>query len=149
VKRIRVFVLIAMISTLALAASAPASSSHGTLVKLHGTKLGKLLVGRSGHLLYVFAPDKRGQDVCIRKPGCTRVWPPLTTAATPVASNGVNSRLLGTIGLPSGKKQLTYAGHPLYNWTQDPGGGDTVYVGINATGGKWYAINAAGHVVKG
>jgi predicted lipoprotein with Yx(FWY)xxD motif len=116
-------------------------------VKSRHTKLGTLLVSRTGHLLYVFAPDKRDKDMCASKPGCTGVWPPLTTSGKPAAGPGVKSKLLGTITV-QGKKQVTYAGHPLYNWIADPGGGNTKYVGTNSTGGRWYAITTAGKVVK-
>jgi predicted lipoprotein with Yx(FWY)xxD motif len=147
-KRKRVLVPAAMLVSLALAATAPASTSHGTTVKQRSTDKGQLLAGRTGHLLYVFGPDKRGKDVCVHKQGCTAVWPPLTTKGKPVAGTGVKASKLGTIKLPNGKKQITYAGHPLYNWVADPGGGDTSYIGVNSTGGKWYAITPAGHVVK-
>jgi predicted lipoprotein with Yx(FWY)xxD motif len=130
-----------------LAATALAGS-HGTTVKVRGTNLGKLLATSNGHLLYVFATDKINKDNCFKKPGCTAVWPPVTTKGKPVAASGVKGSLLGTIKLPNGKQQVTYAGHPLYRWIADPGGGDTSYVGINANGGKWWAINAAGKIVK-
>jgi len=145
----RLLVPAALIATLAAAGTALASS-HGTIVKLRNTKLGKVLAGRSGHLLYIYAPDKRNKDVCVTKNnGCMQVWPPLTTSAKPVAQGGVKKSLLGTIKLPNGKKQVTYAGHPLYNWIDDPGGGDTSYVGVTSTGGRWYAISATGKVLKG
>jgi predicted lipoprotein with Yx(FWY)xxD motif len=147
-KRKHVLLPAAILCALALTATAFAAS-HGTTVKARSTNLGNLLATHSGHLLYVFAPDKRNKDVCVRKAGCTQVWPPLTTGGKPVGANGVKSSKLGTIKLPDGKKQVTYAGHPLYMWIEDPGHGDTSYVGVDSTGGKWWAINTAGKIVKG
>jgi predicted lipoprotein with Yx(FWY)xxD motif len=147
-KRTRVLVPAAMIATLALAASAPASTSHGAVVKLRNTDHGQILAGRTGRLLYLFAPDKRNKDVCLKKTACTREWPPLTTKGTPAAKNGVNASELGTITLPNGKKQVTYFGHPLYNWIHDVGDGDTAAIGLNNTGGKWWGITASCKVVK-
>jgi predicted lipoprotein with Yx(FWY)xxD motif len=136
-----------MLVMLALAATALASTG-GTKVKSRSTKLGQLLSNRSGHLLYIFAPDRRNKDVCVKKAVCTSVWPPVTTKGKPVAGPGVTSSMLGTITIAGGKKQVTYDGHPLYRWISDPGGGDTSYVGISSTGGKWWAITTAGKVVK-
>ena len=56
--------------------------------------------------------------------------------------------LLGTIKLPNGARQVTYAGHPLYTYIGDSGPGDTSYVGVSQFGGRWFALTAAGHIVK-
>jgi hypothetical protein len=45
-------------------------------------------------------------------------------------------------------RQVTYAGHPLYLYSGDSSPADTSYVGVQQFGGKWYALNAAGHLVK-
>ncbi len=144
----RLVVPVAMLATLAVAASAPASTSHGTLIKQRNTKLGQLLVSRRGHLLYLFKPDSRNKDVCVTKRLCTQVWPPVTTKGNPVAGTGISQAKLGTIKLPNGKRQVTYHGHPLYTYIADKGGGDTSYVGRYSTGGRWWAITASGQVVK-
>lgn len=65
-----------------------------------------------------------------------------------MAGNGVQSSLLGTIKLPSGKRQVTYDGHPLYTYIGDPGPRETAYIGTRQSGGAWWAIDAAGHIVK-
>jgi predicted lipoprotein with Yx(FWY)xxD motif len=71
----------------------------------------------------------------------------VVTKAKPVAGNGVKASLIGTIKLGS-KRQLTYAGHPLYTYVGDSGPGSTSYVGIKQFGGAWYALNAAGKTVR-
>jgi hypothetical protein len=64
-----------------------------------------------------------------------------------VAGPGIKRRLLGTISLPSGAKQVTYAGHPLYRYIADSPG-DTSYVGFAEFGGSWFALNGNGRAVK-
>jgi hypothetical protein len=36
----------------------------------------------------------------------------------------------------------------LYTYIADGGPGATNYIGVFASGGKWYAINASGKVIK-
>jgi predicted lipoprotein with Yx(FWY)xxD motif len=76
------------------------------------------------------------------------VWPAVTTSGRPIAGPGVKPGLLGTITLTSGKKQVTYAGHPLYTYIADAGPGSTFYVNVAQFGGNWPALNAAGKEVK-
>jgi predicted lipoprotein with Yx(FWY)xxD motif len=54
---------------------------------------------------------------------------------------------VGTIHI-AGARQVTCAGHPLYTYIADAGPGDTSYVGQSQFGGKWFAPNAAGQIVK-
>jgi hypothetical protein len=54
---------------------------------------------------------------------------------------------VGTI-MVGGARQVTYAGHPLYTYIGDAGPGDTSYVGQSQFGGKWFALNATGQIVK-
>jgi hypothetical protein len=43
---------------------------------------------------------------------------------------------------------VTYAGHPLCLYVGDTGPAQTGYVGVNASGGIWYAVNARGGTVQ-
>jgi hypothetical protein len=43
---------------------------------------------------------------------------------------------------------VTYAGHPLYRYIADTGPGQTSYINILQFGGRWPAVNGAGHEVK-
>lgn len=64
------------------------------------------------------------------------------------AGRGLKARLLGTIKLPNGARQVTYAGHPLYRYSLDSSRAASDYVGANQFGGQWDALNATGHIVK-
>lgn len=136
----------AIIATGALAVAAQAASAP--TVKLAGTSIGKIIVTGRGFTVYAFSKDRRNQDVCVKKPGCTRTWPPLTTKTRVVAGPGLRAGLLGTIRLSNGAKQVTYSGHPLYRYSFDSSRAATDYVGAHQFGGEWDALNAAGHIVK-
>jgi predicted lipoprotein with Yx(FWY)xxD motif len=130
------------------AGSNPAQAAKVAKVQLRKTSLGRILVESSGFTLYLFTIDPRNKDRCVMVSECAHVWPPLTTTGRPVAGPGVKSSLLSTIKLPNGKKQVTYAGHPLYRYAPSTERGETAYVGAEGFGGMWEAVNAAGHSVK-
>jgi len=132
----------------ALAASAPASASAARAeIKLRKTSVGTILVNSRGFTLYAFTRDPRNRDMCVALSGCSSVWPAVTTTGKPIARHGVRASLLGTINLHRGRKQVTYAGHPLYTYAGDSAPGETSYVNFAAFGGRWPAMNAAGHEV--
>ena len=128
---------------LTVAVSAGAASSAAK-VSLRKTSVGMILVNSKGFTVYVFSRDSKNTDACVKISQCTTFWPPLTTAAKPVAGSGVKASLLGTIPYKGSLKQVTYAGHPLYTYSQDSSPGSTSYVNANAFGGRWPAVNAAG-----
>lgn len=139
--------LMAGTTVLALAGAASASSPPAQL-KLHKTSIGTILVDRAGFTVYEFTTDKGKHNSCVKISGCATVWPALATSGKPVAGAGVNRKLLGTITLSGGVKQVTYAGHPLYTYVGDAGPAQTSYVGVTAFGGAWDALNATGRAVK-
>jgi predicted lipoprotein with Yx(FWY)xxD motif len=153
--RIRIFLATLLASASGAAAIAdahagsnPAQAAKVAKVQLRKTKLGRILVDSSGFTLYRFMIDPRNKDRCVMVSECPRVWPPLTTSGRPIAGPGVNTSLLSTIRLPNGKKQVTYAGHPLYGYSPATERGETAYIGIVQFGGAWDAVNASGRAVK-
>jgi predicted lipoprotein with Yx(FWY)xxD motif len=143
--------LIAALAGLAPAVIAPlgaGASSRPATIKTRSTSLGKALVNGSGFTVYVFTRDGRNRDTCAHISGCTGVWPLVKTSGPPIAGAGVKRSLLGTITLGHGVKQVTYAGHPLYQYSGDGSRGATDYVGAREFGGSWYAITPAGKLIK-
>jgi predicted lipoprotein with Yx(FWY)xxD motif len=140
--------LIPITALVAAAVMAAAALAAAPTVKLAHTGAGKILVNGRGFTVFVFSKDGHKKDVCMTKKGCPSVWPAVTTKAKPLAGPGLKARLLGTIKLAHGGKQVTYAGHPLYHYSFDSSPASTDYVGQPDFGGHWDAINAAGHVVK-
>lgn len=155
-KRIHVFLLGALLSVTSLSAVATAQggggptahSSGAAKIGLRHTRLGTILVSSSGRTLYEFTRDRSRTNACVKIRGCPEMWSALQTTGKPIAGRGVRASLLSTIKLPGGARQVTYAGHALYLYSGDRGPGETFYVGENAFGGRWYAIDAAGRTVK-
>jgi predicted lipoprotein with Yx(FWY)xxD motif len=144
----RKFLLIASALAMALAASAPAAASAARAeIKLRKTSVGTILVNSRGFTVYAFTRDSRNRDKCVTITGCSKIWPAVTTTGKPIAGHGVRASLLGTITLRGGRKQVTYAGHPLYTYIGDSGPGETSYINFAAFGGHWPGMNVAGHEV--
>jgi predicted lipoprotein with Yx(FWY)xxD motif len=153
----RIHVLLVGVLLVAAASSTVALAHDGAptarpalffTVELRKTHLGKILAASSGFTLYVFTKDARNKDACVKIKGCPAVWIPKESQGKPSGGSGIKASLLSTVKLPSGASQVAYAGHPLYIYSDDSGPGKTSYVGVKQFGGTWYAINAAGHVVK-
>ena len=146
------FVVACTTSAVTIASARPgiptAHSSRAATVSLRHTSLGSILVSSSGRTLYEFTKDHPNKSSCAAISGCSETWPSLKTSGRPTARSGVKASLLSSINLPTGGKQVTYAGHPLYTYSGDSGPGETFYVGEKQFGGTWYAINASGHTVK-
>ena len=104
--------------------------------------LGRVLVDGRGHTLYLFEKDKRGSSACAGL--CTTYWPPLLTNGKSVAGKGAKRSLLGSIRRSDGRRQVTYAGHPLYFFSGDTRRGQTNGEGLTDFGAGWYVISPAG-----
>jgi predicted lipoprotein with Yx(FWY)xxD motif len=126
----------------ALAQHAP----KGALVALRKTTLGSVLGDASGHTLYVFEKDRKGQSAC--DSACVKFWPPLVSRTTPRAGKGVYKAMLGVSRRHDGRRQVTYAGHPLYTFVGDKAPGDTSGEGLTNFGAAWYALAASGRTVE-
>jgi predicted lipoprotein with Yx(FWY)xxD motif len=135
------------IAVLAAAAYGSTSSSKGALVALRKTALGPVLVDGRGRTLYLFEKDRKGTSAC-NSAACVKYWPPLVSRATPRAGKGVHMSMLGVIRRKDGRRQVTYAGHPLYTFAGDKAAGQTSGEGQDAFGAEWYALAANGHSVE-
>jgi predicted lipoprotein with Yx(FWY)xxD motif len=143
--------LIAAAATLPAGVSQGAISAHAARsakLRLRHTTLGKILVNGRGLTVFAFSRDTRNRDTCVSISGCTSIWPLVTSRTRPTLGPGVRRSLVGSINLGGGKRQVTYAGHPLYTYIASAGPGDTSYVGQRQFGGRWFAVNAAGHLLK-
>jgi predicted lipoprotein with Yx(FWY)xxD motif len=147
VKRIAILATIAAILA-ALATATAVARGGGSTLQLRKTSVGTILVNSRGFTVYAFTKDTRNHDACVAISGCPKVWPPVTATGKPTAGKGVKQGLLGTIKLANGKRQVTYAGHPLYTYVADKSPGQTSYVNVLQFGGRWPALNAAGGEVK-
>lgn len=138
-------------ATTSPAGGAPSGAASGgaaaAMVETHSGPDGTYLTDGSGRTLYLFMADTAGASNC--NATCTALWPPLTTAAAPAASSGVNAANLGTITRSDGTKQVTYSGHPLYYFAQDSSAGQTTGQGNPGFGAKWWIVSPAGSAITG
>ena len=93
------------------------TSTAKAIVALKKTALGEVLVDGRGRTLYLFLKDKNRQSLCTGS--CAQFWPPLVSTGKPTASRGVRVALLGLITRVDGRRQVTYAGHPLYTFVPE------------------------------
>jgi predicted lipoprotein with Yx(FWY)xxD motif len=104
------------------------------------TKLGRILTDQRGRTLYLFEKDTHGRSTCFG--ACARVWPPALVRGRPRAGEGVVASKLTTTRRGSSKRQLVYAGHPLYRMNADVRPGQTQGEGFLAT---WWLVSPSGH----
>jgi predicted lipoprotein with Yx(FWY)xxD motif len=147
VKRILIAVTAAAILA-ALGTSMAGARVTRAKLQLRKTSVGTILVNGRGFTIYAFTKDGRNRDACAGISSCLSLWPIVSGATKPQLGPGVRSSLVGAITIKGGAKQLTYAGHPLYTYAADSGPGQTSYVNFQQFGGRWPAVNAAGHLVK-
>jgi predicted lipoprotein with Yx(FWY)xxD motif len=128
----------------AATASAAAGTSSAT-VSVANTGLGKVLVDSKGRTLYLFEKDSGTKSACTG--GCTGQWPPVRTSGKPTVGSGLTKSSIGTTQRSDGKPQVTYDGHPLYEFEGDSNAGDTNGQGINAYGALWYVVSPSGNAI--
>lgn len=152
-RKITLFIAAAALSGTVLAATALVDNSvaaprasKGALVTLGKTGLGKVLVDARGRTLYLFEKDRRGRSACYG--ACATYWPPVYSPAKPRAGKGVRASLLGVTKRSDGKRQVTYAGHPLYRYVGDTKAGQTTGEGLTDFGAAWDVVAASGQAVE-
>jgi predicted lipoprotein with Yx(FWY)xxD motif len=124
-------------------------TGEGTVSVSESANFGPILVDSEGSSLYLFLQDTQnsGTSTCLDADGCTTDWPPLISDGEPVAGEGVDQSLLGTITRDDGGLQVTYNGWPLYNYIGDAAPGDTNGQGLDEFGGIWYLVSPAGEAI--
>ena len=126
--------------------AASQKAPKGALVSLHRTALGKVLVDARGHTLYLFEKDKKGMSLC--NGTCVAYWPPILSSAKPRAGVGVRASLLGRTRRADGRRQVTYAGHPLYYFAGDTKAGQTTGQGSDGFGSPWWVVAPSGKAIQ-
>jgi predicted lipoprotein with Yx(FWY)xxD motif len=116
------------------------------LVAVRKTTLGSVLVDARGRTLYVFEKDRKGMSAC--ETACVKFWPPVVSRTLPRAGKGVHTSMLGVTKRQDGRRQVTYAGHPLYTFVGDKTPGQTSGEGLTNFGADWYALAASGRTVE-
>ena len=125
-------------------------TGEATVNVSESTEYGTILVDGDGFSLYIFMADTQdgGTSACGDDDGCAAEWPPVISQGSPIAGDGVDSTLLGTIIREDGSLQVTYNGWPLYRFDEDTAAGDTNGQGLEEFGGLWYLVNPTGEAIK-
>ncbi|HEY2140461.1 MAG TPA: hypothetical protein VGG98_00190 [Solirubrobacteraceae bacterium] len=133
---------VAIGSVTAMAATAPKTNARSATVRVANSRFGQILVDSRGHTLYEFSKDSRTRSACFGE--CAVAWPPLRASGKPTVGFGAHGSLIGTIRRSDGKPQVTYNGHPLYDFVMDRRPGEANGEGLTAFGGRWVAISPTG-----
>lgn len=135
-----------VLAAASLLVPAPASA-HGRKVTLGRTDYGKVLVDGHGRALYLFTREKRGaKPRCYG--ACASAWPPFLSKARPRAGARVKQSKLGTTRRADGRRQATYAGHPLYYYVGDRKPGQVNCQAAYEYGGGWFVVKRSGSAVR-
>jgi predicted lipoprotein with Yx(FWY)xxD motif len=119
----------------------PAARPRGPLVKLRDSQFGPVIFNGHDQAAYLFTRDNGGKSRCYGE--CAVAWPPFHARGKPRAGRGIKRSLLGTVRRRSGRRQVTYAGQPLYFYEHDPKG-EVLCNDIAEFGGTWFAVTADG-----
>jgi predicted lipoprotein with Yx(FWY)xxD motif len=113
----------------------------GVTIKTAPSQFGKVLFSGSDRAIYYFDKESTSKPECYGD--CARAWPPVLTKGKPQAAGRVKQGLLGTRKRSNGKRQVTYDGHPLYFYIDDPEG-EVLCHNITEFGGLWLAVKPGG-----
>lgn len=132
-------------AVLAPAAMSEQSASRSTLT-VHSSRLGKVLFDGRGFVLYAFTRDHR-RSACYG--ACAKAWPPYFAPRGMLgAGPGVKRSLLSTIKRKNGRRQVTYAGRPLYYYVGDTRAGQILCQNVVEYGGTWLILRPSGKLVR-
>jgi predicted lipoprotein with Yx(FWY)xxD motif len=130
-------------SSASSASTTPSGSARpASVIATKTSSLGTFLVDAKGRALYLWDADHGSKSTC--SGACAQAWPPLTTTATPKASGAAKASLLGTTTRADGKREVTYAGHPLYYYEGDTMPGQTTGQGSDSFGSPWWVVSPGG-----
>ncbi|HEU4979845.1 MAG TPA: hypothetical protein VFT14_01425 [Solirubrobacterales bacterium] len=127
--------------------TAPAEpAGKGTTIKLSDSDYGQILFDGDDQAIYLFDKETGPTSECYG--ACAEAWPPVLTEGAPQAGGGVRGSLLGSTQRDDGTTQVTYNGHPLYYYVDDPPG-EVLCQNIEEFGGLWLVVMPNGEPVRG
>ena len=122
---------------LATTVAAPAATAAGTKITARDSEFDTMLWGPTRQAIYIFERDRRGRSRCYGE--CAELWPPVYTTGKPVAGRGVRRSLLGTTRRRDGRRQVSYAGKPLYYYAHEKPGEVRCH-NVDLNGGLWWVV---------
>jgi predicted lipoprotein with Yx(FWY)xxD motif len=139
-----------MLGVVAAAVLAPAAmterSASRPALTARSSSFGKVLFDGRGFVLYAFTRDRRASR-CYGD--CAKAWPPyFAPKGSLVVGRGVKRSLLGTVKRRNGRRQVTYAGKPLYYYVGDRRPGQILCQDVFEYGGRWLIVRPSGKLVR-
>lgn len=124
-------------------AVAPAGS--GVTITSAGSRFGPILFDGEDRAIYYFDKEASAESECYG--ACAEAWPPVLTEGAPEAGGDADRALLGTTERDDGSTQVTYDGHPLYYYVDDPPG-EALCHDVDEFGGLWLVVEPDGAAVQ-
>jgi predicted lipoprotein with Yx(FWY)xxD motif len=139
-----------VVSALVAAVLAPAATSERSAgraaLTVHSSRYGKTLFDGRGFALYAFTRDRR-RSACYG--ACAKAWPPYFAPRRALGvGTGVKRSLLGTVKRKNGRRQVTYAGRPLYYYVGDTRPRQILCQNVVEYGGTWLIVRPSGRLVR-
>jgi predicted lipoprotein with Yx(FWY)xxD motif len=136
-----------MTAVLAAAVLAPSAMTETRpALTAHSSPYGKVLFDGRGYALYAFTRD-HGRSACYG--ACAKAWPPYFVPKAGLrAGAGLKRSLLGTTSRRSGRRQVTYAGRPLYYYVGDKKPRQILCQDVVEYGGRWLVVRPSGALVR-
>jgi predicted lipoprotein with Yx(FWY)xxD motif len=117
----------------------------GITIATGDSQFGEILFDGSDQVIYLFDKESTSNSECYGD--CAAAWPPVLTDGEPQADGGVEAKLLGTTERDDGSTQVTYGGHPLYYYVDDPVG-EVLCHNVEEFGGLWLVVEPGGDAVQ-
>lgn len=134
------------VALLALTPAAMSRESVAPTLTVKSSSFGRVLFDGRGYVLYAFTRDKNGHSACYG--ACAKAWPVYYAKGTLRAGTGIKRSLIGTTKRRDGRRQITYAGRPLYYYVGDTKAGQILCQNVVEFGGAWLIVRPSGKLVR-
>jgi predicted lipoprotein with Yx(FWY)xxD motif len=121
------------------------SEPPGLEIKVAESEFGPILFDEDDRAIYLFDAEQTDRPECYGE--CAAAWPPVLSDGAPQAGDGAEAGLLGTTERDDGSTQVTYDGHPLYYYVDDPPG-QVLCHNVVEFGGLWLVVSPDGDAVQ-
>jgi predicted lipoprotein with Yx(FWY)xxD motif len=139
-------VAVAAAGMLTVAAAAMPRESAAPTLTVKSSSYGRVVFDARGYVLYAFTRDTKGRSACYG--ACAKAWPVYYARGGLTAGPGVKRSLLGTTKRRDGRRQVTYAGRPLYYYVGDRRPGQILCQNVVEFGGAWLIVRPSGRLVR-
>jgi predicted lipoprotein with Yx(FWY)xxD motif len=139
-------VAVAALALLAVTPAAMSRESVAATLTAKSSSFGRVLFDGRGYVLYAFTHDKNGRSACYG--ACAKAWPVYYANGKLRAGNGIKRSLIGTTKRRDGRRQVTYAGRPLYYYVSDRKPGQILCQNVAEFGGTWLIVRPSGKLVR-